>query len=620
MNYQRTYLDKCATIVKGSEVNTGLNPVADLLWGRNVSRFLIHFDHTKIKGMVEDKIYPDLHKLRHTLKITNAGSLDMSELHKTYASQIDGEKKKRATSFDLVYFLIPSFWDCGKGFDYTKNYITTEYYDKKSYDYTLYQLKEGANWYSPRLGYSWQENNKYSKSTDELFTFSVKADRRHIGSQGGIIVFTYYCEANDAYVNANLKLVEHNPSPNFRADIGQAIFYARNGQICQTEEHKIKYCTYVQVAVTIPKNTEERNKTYNFKVKLSIDNKEFKSNVYSIHQEYNGQLSYPKSSDGIYSTQTLATELEKFENGEESIVIGKQHFDLGTENVNIDITDTFNKFIEGAIPNYGIGIAFSPDFEDSESLYENYIGLLTNKTNSFFEPYVETVYMDAIQDDRPNFVLGKNNKLYLYSTIGGNLENLDQLPTCTVEDKEYEVKQCTKGIYYIDITLPISSYNAPAMLYDTWDGIIYHGQDLGAVELDFATISPNAYFNIGTNLPDDNEFKASVYGVKNNEHIQRGDKRKINFLVKQNYTTNKAVAIDGIEARLYVKDGKAECDAIPYQKVNKTFNEMYLMLDTSILIPNTYYMDVKITYGMEDLIHHEIVNFTIVDDTSNRYE
>ena len=54
MFYQRTYLDKCTTIVKGSRVNTGLNPVSDLLWGKNNSRLLVHFDHGRIKSLVDD--------------------------------------------------------------------------------------------------------------------------------------------------------------------------------------------------------------------------------------------------------------------------------------------------------------------------------------------------------------------------------------------------------------------------------------------------------------------------------------------------------------------------------------------------------------------------------------
>ena len=130
------------------------------------------------------------------------------------------------------------------------------------------------------------------------------------------------------------------------------------------------------------------------------------------------------------------------------------------------------------------------------------MGILTNKTNSFFEPFVETTYDDVIADDRANFILGKDNRLYLYATIGGNLENLDVLPTCSVEGTEYEVKQASKGTYYINIKLPYNAYTAPTMLYDVWDGLVYHGENLSPVELEFTTKPANTFFNIGTALPD----------------------------------------------------------------------------------------------------------------------
>ena len=134
MFYNRTYFDKCATIVKGSALNTGFNPVSELVYGRNMSRTLVYFSHEKIKKMVDEKVFPDINKFKHYLKITNAGSLDLSELHKVYGSQIDGAEKKRATSFDLIFFLIPKEWDNGKGFDYTKDYFNINFYDDKVYD------------------------------------------------------------------------------------------------------------------------------------------------------------------------------------------------------------------------------------------------------------------------------------------------------------------------------------------------------------------------------------------------------------------------------------------------------------------------------------------------------
>ena len=42
---------------------------------------------------------------------------------------------------------------------------------------------------------------------------------------------------------------------------------------------------------------------------------------------------------GVYTDEQLKEEYEKYENGEESIIIGVQHFDFGCENLSIDITD-----------------------------------------------------------------------------------------------------------------------------------------------------------------------------------------------------------------------------------------------------------------------------------------
>ena len=120
-------------------------------------------------------------------------------------------------------------------------------------------------------------------------------------------------------------------------------------------------------------------------------------------------------------------------------VIGRQRFDIGNESIEIDITDTVNKFIKGELDNYGIGIASSPMLEVTDSSYENYVGLLTDKTNTFFEPYVETIYDDAVSDDRSNFVLNKDNRLYLYCTIGDHLDDLDECPTVTIRNNDDEI-------------------------------------------------------------------------------------------------------------------------------------------------------------------------------------
>ena len=52
----RTFLDKCNTIVKGSNDNFGLNPILMLHYGGLVSRILIHFDIEELKNRIGENV------------------------------------------------------------------------------------------------------------------------------------------------------------------------------------------------------------------------------------------------------------------------------------------------------------------------------------------------------------------------------------------------------------------------------------------------------------------------------------------------------------------------------------------------------------------------------------
>lgn len=500
--YYRTYISKTCSIIKGSEINTGLNPVAELLYGKNTSRVLIYFDHSKIKKMMEDGTMPDKTKITHRLKITNAGSIDFTTLHQTNSSSVSGCLNKRASSFDLIFFLIPKEWDGGKGFDYSRNEFLEDFYDTSAEGWGNRLVStDGCNWYQRRNGLNWDE-------------------------------------------------------------------------------------------------------------------------------------------EGIYSNNTLSEEYDNFssENGSD-IIFARQRFDVGNENIDLDITEIVNKFVSGELENHGIGIAFTPALErigeDENNLLstiENYLGLFTNKTNTFFEPFVETQYHDYIDDDRANFVLGKDNKLYLYCNLGGQLTDLDEIPTVTVTDSNEEVvtdadgrvlenieaKHFSKGVYYIDLRIPYDT-EPDTMMFDTWSNIKYNGNEMPPVELDFTLKNPNMFFNIGNKLESNGRFTPNVSGINDAEDIKRGDKRKVKISARVEYTTQDYELINGIETRLYVKDGTRELDVFPWEPVNKTFLENYMIIDTSILIPQKYYLDIKIKYGMEEIIHHDMLHFNIVDDINNRY-
>lgn len=493
----KTYISKFNTIVSNSKINTGLNPISELVYGRDtiISRALFYFDHNKVKKLIEDGIMIDKSKMKHTLHITNAGSIDFTQLHHCETSSINDNKKIRAASFDIIFFLIPKPWDRGKGFDYTKTYLNAEYYSPTPIDPKRLVSEDGCNWFQRQNGLKWEE-------------------------------------------------------------------------------------------------------------------------------------------EGVYTNDRLSQEYDKWAANEESIVIGRQHFDYGNENINLDITSVFNKFLDGDLENYGIGMAFSPLLEVSDSEYENYVGWLTDKTNTFFEPFVETRYDDIVSDDRSNFVLNKKNRLYLYCTIGEHLEDLDKAPVVTItngEDEvvkgkdgipmeEIEAKKFSKGIYYIDITIPKSHFEADTMLYDTWDGIMYQGEELDAVELDFTLKDTPNYFNIGNSMEVESmRFTFSISGIRENEDIIRNDVRKLIISARQNYTTNTIQLIDSMYIRLYVKDGTSEIDVISWDKVNKAYLENFYLINTSILLPQRYYIDIKIAYGMETIINHNILSFNIVNDVTDKY-
>ena len=492
----KTYIDKFNTIVSGSKINTGLNPISELVWGKDtiVSRALIHFDHSRVKELMDNGTMPNISKMRHILKITNAGSLDFTQLHKCETSSINDNKKVRAVSFDLIFFLIPKDWDAGKGFDFSKNYFNVGFYSRNQKDPERLVSEDASNWFQRMNGLAWDE-------------------------------------------------------------------------------------------------------------------------------------------PGVYSNDTLALEYDKWAAGEESIVIGRQHFDLGNESIEFDITDTFNKFLYGDIENHGIGIAFSPLLEATDDEYENYVGFLTNRTNTFFEPHIDTIYSDVVMDDRANFVLGKKNRLYLYCTIGDQLENLDINPTVTIRDGNGEIirdsvnremtlimsKKQSKGVYYIEFKLP-RDIEPDTMFYDTWTNIQYQGGVLDDVELDFTVKQSSNYFNIGNSTSVTNvTFSPSVSGIQEKEQILRGNVRKLVIKAKPSYSTNTVQLVDDMSLRMYVMDGEREIDVIEWDAINRGFSENYYLVDTGMLIPQTYHIDIRIKYGMNSIIHHDVLKFDIVSSLNNKY-
>lgn len=298
----------------------------------------------------------------------------------------------------------------------------------------------------------------------------------------------------------------------------------------------------------------------------------------------------------------------------DSNIIATQHFQIGNEDIEIDITNEINSIISGTTPNNGFMLCFDSSLEQTNTNIAQYIGFFTNKTTTFFKPYLETIYSETITDDRNEFYLNKDNKLYLYSIIGGQHTNLDQIPTCTIEGVQYAVKQAEKGVYYVDINLPSELYQSNIILYDVWSNIVYNNKMLPNIELEFVTKESTEYFNLGNESYEQEKYVPTVYGIKNGENVNMGQILKIFVSPRIEYTTNNVRHITGMEYRLYVKETDKEITVIDYDQINRSCNSNYFILHTENLLPNKYYVDIKIKRYDQEIIHKEKLNFKIVNE------
>lgn len=339
---------------------------------------------------------------------------------------------------------------------------------------------------------------------------------------------------------------------------------------------------------------------------------------------WNGQLrtiNVTKSEGGIWNNDELWVEYKKFLKGEESIIVGTQHFDYGFEHLSIDITRYVLDCLSTSYDsNYGLCLMFTPNLEDIKTDDMQCVNFFTDNTNSFFHPYVEAKYEEYIEDDRSSFTIGTYNKLYLYVMDDGMPINLDEIPNCEISGKKYEVKQSSKGIYYAIIPPYDINTHSNSIEYDTWSNIKINGVVFDDVEMEFVTKSSDNKFSIGHSSENKNNLVPSLYGINDWEKVCIGDVRKIVVDFRKKYSTDKKVLMKNGEYRLYIKDGNREIDVIEFQPIEKAFLENFFILHTSDLIPNDYFIDIKVKTGNETFFFKESLRFTVVNNVTNRIQ
>jgi len=316
-------------------------------------------------------------------------------------------------------------------------------------------------------------------------------------------------------------------------------------------------------------------------------------------------------------------------------IIASQAFEKGSENIDIDITDYINQRLFGTGytgtsaftgASFGLGIKFADFYEEIETEFRQAVAFHAKHTNTWYEPYIETIVDDGIVDDRNYFYLDKENELYLYVNVGGIAKNIivDRVEILDNQGNLVDtlsgdtIENVSLGVYKIKYEVS-SEYdngrliNDAVLFEDRWY-ITINGRDSEHVG-EFYLISPNKYYTFdNSNTINFDNYFFYFWGIGEKENIRAGNVRKIKLTIKELYANqNNFLPLD-IEYRLFTTVGKKyEIDVIPFTSVNRTNTGYEFNLDTSWLIPQDYYIQIRMKNG-DYYENKQTLSFTVVSD------
>jgi hypothetical protein len=290
--------------------------------------------------------------------------------------------------------------------------------------------------------------------------------------------------------------------------------------------------------------------------------------------------------------------------------ITEQHFDHGNENLELDITDIVNTILTDTGYTYnGFCLKLTEPYEliTGTSRTVSFFGL---QTNSFFTPIIETVIDDKIVDDRNYFYLNKINRLFFYTKTNDQYVTLDNTPTCTIAGTPYAVTKHSKGIYYVDVFGDPNIFTDNTEYRDIWSNININNILFDDVSLRFVPKPYNEYYSFNSYPLEQKRYGVSLSGIKQDEYLISGDVRRVNVLVQKQYSKTIDV-INNIYYKLYIKQGPNEHTIFDWIPVNLTNTGNYFTIDTSILQPQEYFIDLKLNINGETIIRNQILTFNI---------
>jgi hypothetical protein len=311
---------------------------------------------------------------------------------------------------------------------------------------------------------------------------------------------------------------------------------------------------------------------------------------------------------GVYSDPTGSTAVTYY---------SEQHFDIGDEDIDMDITDIVNDWLSGGSENHGIGIAYRRDYELLSTDTRAISSFFTEKTNTAWKPYIEVEFDQVIRDDRNNVTNNRMSRLFLYTYSGNSLANYYSAGTVTIRNASNNTDvftgltpvQLEKGVYYVDVWM--SGATRGQTYKDIWNDVTFNpGFDQQNIENTF-TIKDNYFLN---STPGINEYSISVYGIDNGSIISTEEMIRVFCDLRVNYSTKEPSTPYELKYRLVLNNQKED---IPWTPVNQAMlnkcKQNYFLIDTSWLLHNQNY---TIEFKIEELgtsrILPDKINFRVL--------
>lgn len=283
-----------------------------------------------------------------------------------------------------------------------------------------------------------------------------------------------------------------------------------------------------------------------------------------------------------------------------------QHFSIGNEDLNIDITPLVNDWLSGGSVNNGVAFGFTSFFESLSTDTRSIASFYTNKTNSAFKPYLEVNYDQVIKDDRHWVTNNRVSRLFLYTFSGNIATNYYSAGTVTIKSNANVViysgltpTHHSKGVYYVDVLM--TGTTKGQRYKDIWEGVTFvPGLDKTDFT-DYFEIKDNYYNNNNRRI---NEYVVDIYGIPNNAPLVSGEVYRIYADTRMSYSNQKPSTDFGLEYRISM--GIEE--TVPWTSMNNAIISdclsCYFDLDTSWLLnAQVYKIEFRISeFGTKRLL------------------